>query len=242
MFLLVAIGATVSYRILNPSLTASLGFVDSEEVDYQAEVYTKESVSREDRIANLRDKIANGESLAIASPEIPIPETVDETSPTEVSTTTAVATVATLKQCANYSSYAGLWSASGIKFTVAEGSRLIYRDKISTDATAIPQREVLLQLPVYAVPSANSEVCLPSDVIGIAQDGSLIRNDETGLYSVFGEATLVGYALDGFPIYGKTSAVTDACGGKVEAGQYRYYLSSERETVINCFAATPVKL
>jgi hypothetical protein len=78
--------------------------------------------------------------------------------------------------------------------------------------------------------------------VGVAKDGSLIRNNEARLYGIFGEQTLVGYALDGFPIYGISESVVDACGGVSVAGQYRYQLSVERENIINCFAAKPIAL
>ena len=84
--------------------------------------------------------------------------------------------------------------------------------------------------------------CLYSDVVGIAQDGSLIRNNEVGLYSVFGSDTLIGYALDGFPIYGKIKESGDKCGGSVVNGQYRYSLSDQREFILNCFSAPPVRM
>ena len=85
--------------------------------------------------------------------------------------------------------------------------------------------------------------CLSSDIVGIALDGSLIRNGEHTLYSIFGAETLVGYALDGFPIYGAIGApVTDNCGGTAMAGEYRYYLSSERTGVIGCFSGESVTL
>jgi hypothetical protein len=88
----------------------------------------------------------------------------------------------------------------------------------------------------------NSESCVASDVIGIATDGSLIRNNEVGAYGVFGGGTLVGYALDGFPIYGVSEQKADICGGAMVGGQYRYVISSERATIINCFAGAPVAL
>jgi hypothetical protein len=79
-------------------------------------------------------------------------------------------------------------------------------------------------------------------VIGITIGGSLIRNNEVGVYGVFGGDTLVGYALDGFPIYGTSGQKTDICGGGMIGGQYRYMISSSRGTIINCFAGTPVAI
>ena len=85
--------------------------------------------------------------------------------------------------------------------------------------------------------------CLPSDVIGIALDGSLIRNNEAALYTVFGGETLIGYALDGFPIYGMTPLLaTDRCGGVQIDGNYRYVLQPDRPGLITCFAGAPITL
>jgi hypothetical protein len=99
----------------------------------------------------------------------------------------------------------------------------------------------VLQLPTRTTPSTNP-TCLASDVIGIATDGSLIRNNEVGLYGIFGADTLIGYALDGFPIYGAGVGAVDACGGVVVSGVYRYQIQLKNETIINCFAGTPVSL
>ena len=82
----------------------------------------------------------------------------------------------------------------------------------------------------------------PSDVIGIALDGSLIKNNEYSLYSIFREETLIGYALDGFPIYGQSEVSTDECGGILADNQYRYYLSKERKAVLYCYSGTPVEI
>jgi hypothetical protein len=78
--------------------------------------------------------------------------------------------------------------------------------------------------------------CLPHEVVGIARDGSLIRNDEAALYGIFDDTVLIGYALDGFPIYGQTvDRPLDQCGGAMVDGSYRYYLSEERDHVLGCY-------
>lgn len=245
VFLLVAISATLMSKFSGSRATTSIDFSPTDEVAYSAEVINPEVVSREDRISTMREKIAAGQALSLATPA-PTPEVeVDETLlavTTSDDTTKPEVLVTGVQQCANYSVYAGNWMPQGLSFDVAEGARLVYREGTDLDSIGLPIKEVLLQLPIYAVPSKNKITCLPSDVVGIAQDGSLIRNNEAGLYRVFGAGTLVGYALDGFPIYGATDTVTDTCGGVIEAGQYRYYLSSARDTVINCFVANPVSL
>lgn len=245
IFLLVAIGSTLIHQSSDTNMIDQVDFFPSEEVDYQAEVFSPETVSREKRIATMREKIAAGQALSLVKPTIVAnPETDESLSP--VATAAEVvepdSLVLNLQQCANYSAYVGNWVPLGIKFEVTEGARLVYREGGIPDELNNLTKEILLQLPMYAVPTKNQTACLQSDVVGIAQDGSLIRNNEAGMYSVFGADTLVGYALDGFPIYGASDTATDACGGTIEARQYRYYLSSDRDTVINCFSANPVRL
>jgi hypothetical protein len=243
VFLIVAIGTTLSARGGYSSLISAMNIKATEDVDYTAVVYSSDSTpSREDRLATMRSKIAAGEALTLSAPE-PV---VEESDLSEVSIEPVVdesaTVVAGLQQCANYSAYAGVWSPQGVQFEVIEGARMVFREGQTMDAAVPPVRETLLQLPMYSAPTKNRTNCISSDVVGVAQDGSLIRNEEAGMYRVFGEGTLVGYALDGFPIYGASQTATDACGGALVAGQYRYLLSAERETVLNCFSATPISL
>ncbi|MEZ4195225.1 MAG: hypothetical protein R3B53_02395 [Candidatus Paceibacterota bacterium] len=80
-------------------------------------------------------------------------------------------------------------------------------------------------------------------MVGIAKDGSAIRNQDVALYSIFGQETLVGYALDGFQIFGQNNSVPlDECGGAMVNNEYRYYLSKERQTVLNCYSGVPIKI
>lgn len=137
--------------------------------------------------------------------------------------------------CAEYAPYLGFWDSRGATVAVREGAVIVERTFESGPVA-------LLQLPVRSLPAATP-TCISTDVIGVANDGSLIRNDESLLYSIFGAETRIGYSLDGFPIYGLSSVRGDVCGGRVdETGQYRYELSGERTTVINCFAGAPAQL
>jgi hypothetical protein len=71
----------------------------------------------------------------------------------------------------------------------------------------------------------------------------LIRNDEVNLYGLFSANTVVGYALDGFPIYGAAAdRTTDQCGGAVGDSGYGYMINSERDFIVACFRARPVEL
>jgi hypothetical protein len=246
-FLLVGITLTWSgslgFSLTNTQGAAVFTAVE-EEVTYSAVVpEANDTTPYAERIADLKKKIAaQGPTIAMAEPVV-------ETTEPEPDLTPAVTENTTLEEqkCSSYSVYAGSWKASGLLIEEVEGARLVYRPGVVLSATAsgtlpaIPPREIVLQLPVRNVPSATQQ-CISSDVIGVAKDGSLIRNSEASVYQVFGSETLVGYALDGFPIYGKGNSATDACGGLMVAGQYRYQLSADRDTILNCFAGSPVTL
>ena len=84
--------------------------------------------------------------------------------------------------------------------------------------------------------------CIAHDVVGISTTGELIANADAPRYAGYSAATLVGYALDGFPIYGpQSSAQLDACGGTSEGEGYRYHIRSVESFVLGCFAGTPAQ-
>lgn len=242
-FLLLAIGGTVAVRISSavPNDSASLALTEPP-ADFTATVDTKETPSRAERLAAMRKKVAEEfQESAIAAPATEVAATAEELDVTEASSSAEAAesTEQTVVTCGETTTYSGAWQPQNITFAVTEGVRIVTREL--TTATASSAVVTLLQLPLRTFPDAKPG-CIASDVIGIAQDGSLIRNDEIGLYGIFGADTVVGYALDGFPIYGMANIPTDTCGGAVVNGQYGYYLSADRPTVLGCFAAPPVSL
>jgi hypothetical protein len=239
VFLLVAIGTTLfrqSFSTDDQVSTAILTEVSEQE--RTAVVAETPKLDREANLASLRHKLAeDGEFVAAEPVEVAVvEEVVDSAASPEESESVAV-----LQTCPSYISYGGYWSPQNVQFELAEGARVVYRMVETVVGTStVSTKETLLQLP--ASPVHGGSYCLASDVIGVAQDGSLIRNSEVGLYGVFGEHTLIGYALDGFPIYGTSGLPTDTCGGTVVAGEYHYFLKEGREVMINCFSAAPVSL
>lgn len=183
-----------------------------------------EQVVRTERVNHLRQKLANQD----LTPTTDITGTTTNTDET-VNTAEDKALV-----CENYKPYEDFWDARNISVIAREGAILLTQTIGTTSAT-------ILQLPAKHSPASNPH-CLTSDVIGIANDGSLIRNDELSLYGIFTNETRVGYALDGLPIYGTGKERGDICGGRLVGGQYRYELSSDRLEIIKCFAATPIEL
>lgn len=250
VFLIAAIGTTVWQKRSSSNLvTEASQFAEVGDKEYTAEVYAPETISREERLADMRKKIAEGSGVTISSPET-IVMAVEEVEENDIPENE---TKGELDKCLDYIEYSGLWPAVGVQLDVAEGARIVYmeitsenelnQDVSSSSIVTLPevQRDVLLQLPVRSGPMPGTS-CIASDVVGIAKDGSLIRNREVGLYGIFGSGTIVGYALDGFPIYGAGEVVSDECGGSIIGGQYGYYLSKDRETILNCFAAVPVDI
>lgn len=215
------------------------------DVEYKAIVPEVATLNREENLSKMREKIAqasnsgNLASVATASLE---EEVKDEEGKDE-----EVIVIGKIDKCTHYNDMAVAWSAVGLKFEVVEGARIVYRDLAYEAATlgsemAGASREIVAQLPLRSIPTSVQN-CLGSSVVGIALDGSLINNSDYTAYKIFGAETLIGYALDGFPIYGlNDTADVDQCGGSTEGSQYRYYLSSDREGMIGCFSGDPISL
>lgn len=245
--LVCAIAGVLYFDIKAPfAQEASVFVATTEEQPASAVVIEDEGPARTDRLADLKEKIADrGGLLALADEEA---VETKETVPPEESEDTAPAAEADTtepeRRCDYYRQGGIGWNSRGLLIDEVEGGRLVYRqaavDPNASTTTGVA-RDIVLQLPVRSVPSGNPS-CIATDVIGIATDGSLIRNSEGGLYQVFGSATLIGYALDGFPIYGSGSAAADECGGRITQGQYRYELSSARDTIITCYAGAPIAI
>jgi len=230
-FLVMAIGTTLISQSRAPDLI-NVTFDPPPVAEYTAVVATAETTSRDERIAQMRAKISQESFVSEQLPAAAVNTDLATSSESDdVLVTTGVV------RCPNYQPRQGFWDARDLTLSAREGARVVTRGVVA--GTAVPT--VLVQLPMVMIPTGNP-ACIASDVIGIANDGSLIRNDEMQLYSIFGATTVVGYALDGFPIYGGGSNLVDACGGRVVAGQYRYELQSGSETLINCFAGAPVTL
>tara|TARA_B100000508_G_scaffold92650_1_gene72319 strand:- start:452 stop:1231 length:780 start_codon:yes stop_codon:yes gene_type:complete len=244
-FLLMAIGTTLwgQYRDSRP--TEGMIVTTTNDGEYIAEVHAPTKLSRADRLAEMRKKISEDESLSIVGDVSEIIEGGGEDQ-LNILKSDDVTLAASEIRCPGYTNYTGTWSPVGVKSEVVEGGRVFYKEEtkvvmVTSSTEPLTERVTLLQLPIQPIVTASTH-CIPNDVVGVALDGSLIRNNELMLYSVFGSETMIGYALDGFPIQGAGATPVDDCGGASVGGQYGYYLNTERETIINCFVAPPVSL
>lgn len=226
-------------------LPDAIGLLSSAPVsEQQASVVMAESMSTADALQAMRTKVAtyrqgrtdDRDRFTVASS---VPDTASDSTDDETMDTT---TVGPLYCDPSATAYAGTWPRD-VLVEEREGVRVVYtaNDSLATSSLRLPET-LLLQLPAPGRPGM-AQRCLPSEVVGVAQDGSLIRNDEVGLYQIFSANTVVGYALDGFPIYGKNDAVqVDACGGAMGMEGYGYVLQSDRESIVHCFRGRPAQL
>jgi hypothetical protein len=253
-FLVIAIVSTLAVKtdqIGSSKLPALDSEVSSTDMVYSAVTSTSSNLDRVARATELRNKIsASGIAAELSAPAVSTvaePSINEDAAEVDDLSPQAVAAKGSIATCSEYSEFTSPWDAQDLQFAVVEGARLIYRDTVvpvvvgTSTLSEEVERVVYAQLPLFSVPGGEPQ-CVETDVIGIAMDGSLIRNNEQNLYAVFGAETLIGYALDGFPLYGTTKLPLDVCGGMVVNGQYRYHLAADRDSVINCFSGQAIRL
>lgn len=206
-------------------------------------VFTGATANEPDREATrdrLRAKITAGEVISNPSPSVPAPEREEVR---EVPATK-------LQRCAYPDDSLGFvsrWPAQSIQTESREGARLYYTEDFVSPptigtSTATTESETMriswLQLPQFPQP-LPTPACVPSEVVGVSVSGTLLFNTSVILYQTATADTLIGYARDGYPIYGRYDGEVDECGGYRHPTGYRYVIQADTETIIQCFTATP---
>lgn len=248
-FLVLAITFTAVNRGVGNTASVSLAPLsdNDEEVIYEMmPLEETNTLNRGEELAKMKDKVSDflaNNSLAKAITESLAPkikEAIEENKTpdqnNEAGSESENSVVAgKILECPSYQKANPSWSPVGLTWSVEGNTRVLSR------AVASGEVDIVLVLPANPV-ATGGKTCLTSDIVGVANDGSLIRNNEASLYQIFGAEVIIGYALDGFPINGLYRGQTDECGGKTEAGQYGYYLSSDRDGVLGCFSGQPTSL
>lgn len=236
VFLLVGIGNTLIDRYVNTAAedTDPVEFVETAPDQHVAVLENDLASTRQEKLSELRKKIAAHADLFIYEESLAPIETATAT---EVTATSSEPVLTAEQRCGNYAPYDSPWLATGLQFEVVEGARVLYRTNAAEMTTST--NTAVLYLPLSSQPSP-ADSCLETDVIGLTLGGSLIRNNDAALFRAAGADTLLGYALDGFPIYGTTDAVLDACGGRQVAGQYQYQIAPGQNTILRCFSGNPI--
>lgn len=249
LFLLIGVATTVMYENQEYVPPQELALLDGKE---GAEGYAEFSneLDRAANIERLRQKIEQSETIIELQPSVS--GEGDESD--EGSAADSDASTEALVRCSapdDALSIVPKWPVNEVTF----GTNGLMREAFTetevvvttleqNGSTSVPtettqeQKTVLLSLPLVPAKSATSH-CVPSEVVGISPRGLLIFNGDVRPYRSLSSDTLVGYARDGFPIYGAYDGEVDACGGYEHPSGYRYTLSQERDYILGCFAGTP---
>ncbi|MEM9336519.1 MAG: hypothetical protein AAGA35_01520 [Patescibacteria group bacterium] len=253
VFLLIAISATVlvNDRRGSGEVVPTLA---TNQVELELTASVEESaVDRAATAARLRSKIAAlGESVLENVSGTSVEESdVNEEIESEGESDEAEVTSLAIQYCDEVTEVVTQWPTTNIFTAEREGARVVFTTEVvqtpvlvrsTTELISETQEVVLLQLPMRQRPLPTTS-CIGTDVIGVGLDGSMIRNNEQLIYSIFGPETLIGYALDGLPIYGATAELdVDECGGAMVGIGYRYFIHPDRDGILGCYSGVPVTI
>jgi len=220
------------------SLT-TLDFSEGAPVSEEATAPTSEAPDYASNIDRLKALIASGKVTVTPQPDTfldDIPETE-----TDVPVPPAVPAVSYCLFADDTLPFISVWPQQGTSLAVAGGMRLFTAtETITPVGSTTPEQVVkqLLAMPVAPVRLA-SPACVPSAIVGVTQSGAPVFNENASVWAGVAAGTLIGYARDGFPIYGRYDGEVDACGGYMAPDGYRYTIGANRSYVIGCYAATP---
>lgn len=148
--------------------------------------------------------------------------------------------------------YMSRWPRSAVRIEISNGMRLIVHTEekatpalfaSSTASTSeITKKDsvvtTLLRMEMYPrIQGAPS--CVPSTIVGVTSLGALLSNSDASFYKSTAADVLIGYARDGFPVYGLYQGEVDACGGYMHPEGYRYTISKDRNFILGCFVGSP---
>lgn len=245
IFLLVGIVSTTgSPREAVVSLYETVQFTTGEET---VEVGVDTLFDRQANIADLRAKLADGAGVAAAGE--PVFTSVDTPTSSEEQTVSVVSEERMVAACpvqVQYANFIGTWDVADIEERIGVRSYLSVTTEevtVGSSTRSETSTRVRLQLPLAPQPVTDAR-CIDDEIIGVSLDGSLIRNTDVARFSAFTSGIQIGYARDGFPIFGGITdeSELDACGGYDAGDGYAYYLRTDEPFVLACYRATPQPL
>lgn len=208
----------------------------------------KKVEAREANIERLRKALAQNQTVITPHPSV-------ESAPIDAETAmpdddTSLAASITVEKCPSFddgSAQSRMWPLSDVFVIVKDGTRSVVHitEKValqgsasSSSSTPSVAIQTLLEMKAFPV-AQGSSACLNSELIGITTAGSLMFNGDASLYHNRSADELLGYARDGFPIYGSYDGETDSCGGYTHPQGYRYSISANRNFVLGCYRGVP---
>lgn len=241
VFFVSAIGYTVvnDLQFTSRAVATPVSFPESSQtasVTMAAATSTQsaDEIDRAANIARIRDKIAQGAGKIAGAP-ITLTSVDAPTFDVTTNTRQGERAVSWCEVPRRIDDVRADWNAEDIVITEVEGARVVLQKRSAT--SSVPR----IQLPVQQTPTAGAS-CLAHEIIGITLDGDLIHNNDVALYATTPADIQIGYALDGFPIYGVDStAPLDRCGGYEHNTGYRYHVRADENFILGCFAGTPAQ-
>ncbi len=243
--LLLCIAVTLVAGSVKVSPTGVLFTGDEAPQEFTAQA-PQNDLNREDIISRLRNALAQNQSDIEPQPS------VEEDAVEETQTMGEVDEPTGVDRCGGADdalAYVKSWPLAGVGVEQQGGVRTVVHTQQITgvplpyasstaSSTQGQTRTVLLTLPTS--PYATGEThCVPSDVIGVTTSGSLMFNSDAAFYRGYGTEYLIGYARDGYPIYGYYEGTLDSCGGYMHPSGYRYSVSASKDHLLSCYTATP---
>jgi len=239
LFLLFGIGTTLIYEKFEAASGSVARVVFNQEAVVPEVAPKTEIDERAANIARLKEKLKEGSEISV--PDI---DTVVTPPPPPAAESVTNRTAIYCPTLIDRTELKAKWSAKTAVREV-EGARMVYESVMQVASTASGTSAALnetprLQLSLSQV-RESQDSCLTSDVIGVTTTGALLTNDAAVRYQGVSELTLIGFALDGLPIYGMRTDTSrlDNCGGESGPLGYRYYLRSGENFMLGCFAGSP---
>lgn len=245
VFLALAILSTFVNRPAGSSGILNMPPIQSNAPEYSAELADGGGMDRDANIERLRALLSEGD-LVTSSPSVEdeVFDELEEILRGELECGPVDSGIATAR----------LWPLSGVTVNAAEGMRVVVYTQaaaaapapvpvVGTSTSLVPAAppaivKTLLVLSQFPV-KATQPTCLDSEIVGVTVDGSLIFNNDVILYRNTAPNTLIGYARDGFPIYGAYAGPVDECGGYDGPGGYRYVALGGESKFMKCFVGAP---
>ena len=208
-----------------------------------------EQIDRSSIIARLREKILYSETVIEPQPSV-----VETTDSEESESESELGETTVLERCSTPDDALSIvpkWPLSAIEIEVNGLTRSVFIEEeivvsepeSQASTSALVETTELVRTNLLTLPQKPQKAvatrCVPSEVVGITDRGILIFNGDMRAYRSTPENVRIGYARDGFPIYGVYDGEVDTCGGYDHPEGYRYTVSSERDYVIGCFVGTP---
>ncbi|MEX0917725.1 MAG: hypothetical protein WDZ93_01060 [Candidatus Paceibacterota bacterium] len=234
VFLVSAIGFTVLSDSNTPSerVAKQVTFVPNTATAYGALASGTDGEDRTAYIEAMKAKLARGEGRIEGAPVVFT--SVDDFVAATTNTYDGERTILWCDVPERVDHILTLWHERPVTLETLEGAR------VAIQQTASSSNKALLQLPMRTT-RAPHDSCLAHEIVGVGTDGGLITNDQVWRFFGSNTDTLLGYALDGFPIHGFAAdeSQLDQCGGMSTPSGYAYFLRGGEDFILGCFASAP---